>query len=102
MVSLNFKVTEECYAAVTRSQADQTKQARPVHLQVADLVSKDSIVAIAAEEDDSYNYYLCERLITYIVITSSSTIIITIVLNLQPQSTATGYLITPSHVLNTF
>ena len=27
---------------------------------------------------------------------------ITIVLNLKPQSIATGYLITPSHVLNTF
>ena len=32
--------------------------AEPVHLHVADLVGKDSIVAIAADEDDSYDYYL--------------------------------------------
>lgn len=44
--------------AVTRSQADQTPEAQPVHPHVADLVSKDSIIAVAAEEDDSYDYYL--------------------------------------------
>ena len=32
--------------------------AEPVHLHVADLVGKDSIIAIAADEDDSYHYYL--------------------------------------------
>ena len=31
--------------------------AEPVHLHVADLVGKDSIIAIAADEDDSYDYY---------------------------------------------
>lgn len=31
---------------------------QPVQLHVADLVSKDSIIAIAADEDDSYDYYL--------------------------------------------
>lgn len=45
-------------AAVTRSRADETPEAQPVHLHVADLVSKDSIIAIAAEEDASYDYYL--------------------------------------------
>lgn len=52
------KLEREASAAVTRSQADQTPEAQPVHLHVADLVSKDSIIAIAAEEDDSYDYYL--------------------------------------------
>ena len=32
--------------------------AEPVHLYVADLVNKDSIIAIAADEDDSFDYYL--------------------------------------------
>ena len=32
--------------------------AKPVHLHVADLVNKDSIIAIAADEDDSFDYYL--------------------------------------------
>jgi len=32
--------------------------AEPVHLHVADLVGKDSIIAIAADDDDSYDYYL--------------------------------------------
>lgn len=39
-------------------RADETPEAQPVHLQVADLVSKDSIIAIAAEEDASYDYDL--------------------------------------------
>ena len=52
------KLEREASAAVTRSQADQTPEAQPVHLHVADLMSKDSIIAIAAEEDDSYDYYL--------------------------------------------
>ena len=51
------KLEREASAAVTHSQADQTPEAQPVHLHVADLVSKDSIIAIAAE-DDSYDYYL--------------------------------------------
>ena len=51
------KVEREASPAVTRSQDDQP-QAEPVHLHVADLVSKGSIIAIAPEKDDSYDYYL--------------------------------------------
>ena len=47
----------EASAATTRAQSE-TPMAEPVHLHVADLVSKDSIIAIAADEDDSYDYYL--------------------------------------------
>ena len=47
-----------------------------------------------------YLVSLRERLITYIVISSSLLpIIISIVLNLKPQSTATGHLITLSRVI---
>ena len=53
-----IKLEREAFAAVTRSQGDQTTQAQPVHLHVADIVGKDSIITIAAEEDDSYDYYL--------------------------------------------
>lgn len=52
------KLEREASAAVTRSQADQTQQTQPVHLHVADLMSKDSIIGVAAEEDNSYDYYL--------------------------------------------
>lgn len=47
----------EASAATTRAQRE-TPVAEPVHLHVADLVGKDSIIAIAADEDDSYDYYL--------------------------------------------
>ena len=47
----------EASAATTRAQSE-TPLAEPVHLHVADLVGKDSIIAIAADEDDSYDYYL--------------------------------------------
>ena len=46
----------EASAATTRAQRE-TPVPEPVHLHVADLVGKDSIIAIAAD-DDSYDYYL--------------------------------------------
>lgn len=39
-------------------------EAHPVHLHVADLVSNDSIIAIAAEEDNSCDYYLLKAVTT--------------------------------------
>ena len=50
-------VQREASAATTRAQSENPV-AEPVHLHVADLVSKDSIIAIAADEDDYYDYYL--------------------------------------------
>ena len=38
----------------------ETRMAEPIYLHVADLVGKDSIIAIAADEDDSYDYKLLE------------------------------------------
>jgi len=43
--------------------------AEPVDLHVADLVDKDSIIAIAADEDGSYDYYLLK-------VTSDGTVIL--------------------------
>lgn len=50
-------LAREASGATTRAQ-NETPVAEPVHLHVADLVGKDSIIAIAADEDDSYDYYL--------------------------------------------
>ena len=47
----------EASAATTRAQSENPV-AEPVHLHVADLVNKDSVIAIAADEDDSFDYYL--------------------------------------------
>ena len=47
----------ETFAANTRAQSEHPV-AEPVHLHVADLFTKDSIIAIAAEEDNSFDYYL--------------------------------------------
>lgn len=47
----------EASAATTRAQRE-IPMAEHVHLHVADLVGKDSIIAIAADEDDSYDNYL--------------------------------------------
>ena len=58
MIREQVKLERAASAAVTRSQADQTPEAQPVHLHVADLVNKDSIIPVTAEEDDSYDYYL--------------------------------------------
>ena len=66
------KLEREASAAVTRSQADQPPEAQPVHLHVADLVSKDSIIAIAAE-DDSYDYYLLKVTTDGVVLTRDET-----------------------------
>lgn len=46
----------EASGATTRAQSE-TRMVEPVHLHVADL-GKDSIIATAADEDDSYDYYL--------------------------------------------
>lgn len=54
----NIKLEREAYPAVTRSQDDQPPPTKPLHLHVVDLVNKCSIIAIAAQDDDSYDYYL--------------------------------------------
>ena len=48
---------QEASAATTWTESE-IPMAEPVHLQVADLVGQDSIIAIAADDDDSYDYYL--------------------------------------------
>ena len=47
----------EVSAATTQAQSE-THVAKPVHLPIADPVGKDRIIANAADEDDSYDYYL--------------------------------------------
>ena len=56
-----LELTREGSAANTRGQSDDNDPMDDnVHLHVADLVSKDSVVAIAADEDDVYDYYLIQ------------------------------------------
>ena len=47
----------EASAATTQAQSE-TRVVEPVHLHVADLVGKDSIIAITAGKDDSYDRLL--------------------------------------------
>ena len=53
-------MTREGGAPNTRGQGDDGDDPMDdqVHLHVADLVGKDSVVAIAADDDDIYDYYL--------------------------------------------
>lgn len=48
-----------CYTDTTQAQSE-TPMTEPIQLHVADLVGKDSIVAIAADKDGSSTYYLLE------------------------------------------
>ena len=50
------KLEKEASTAVTHSQGDQTQEAQQVHHHVADLASKDCSIAVAAEDNDSYDY----------------------------------------------
>ena len=52
-----YHVTKEASAATTQAQSENPV-VEPVHLHVADLVIKVSIIAIAADKDDSFDYYL--------------------------------------------
>lgn len=67
----NINLEREAYPAVTRSQDDQAPPTQPLHLHVADLVNKGSIIAIAAQDDDSYDYYLM-RVISDSLVTLST------------------------------
>ena len=48
-----------CYTDTTQAQSE-TPMTEPIQLHVADLVGKDSIVAIAADKDGSSTYYLLD------------------------------------------
>ena len=49
----NVKLEREAYPAVTHSQDDQPPPTEPLHLHAVDLVNKGSIIATAAQDDDS-------------------------------------------------
>ena len=49
----NVKLEREAYPAVTHSQDDHPPPTEPLHLHAVDLVNKGSIIATAAQDDDS-------------------------------------------------
>jgi len=53
----DVELEREASAEVIHSWDDETSEAQPVHLHLAELVSKDSIIAITVE-DESNDYYL--------------------------------------------